>query len=212
MWGMFLGHSYRLDLTQQELGVTQWKANRRLPARKERIFSSTYWNWNLLLSNVLKSKTCEQLKKNELAFDEDRLAHTDNNKYLLGAWGVQQDMQNPHLAAGRKHQSWMSHTFAAKLGIVAWPKWWSVPQNTRLPPAKQAGTLKGVKNIGCRTPALQLITKGFKACNVLRSPLFLNMPGPSLAQKGFLELCLLDTYHMDLEWQTANQHQRHCRP
>lgn len=171
---------------------------------KDKQKASNYKRKDLFVTYTFKlelvAKQCSEvqnmwaIKKKELAFDEDRLAHTDNNKYLLGAWGVQQDMQNPHLAAGRKHLSWMSHAFVAKLGISTWPKWWSVPQNTRLPSAKQAGTLRGAKNIGCGTPELQLITKGFKACNVLCCPLFLNMPGPSLAQKVFPELCVCWTH------------------
>lgn len=45
----------------------------------------------------------------------------DNNEYLLGASG-----KSGHgimvLLQEREHLSWMSHTFAAKLGVIAGPK------------------------------------------------------------------------------------------
>lgn len=84
---MFLGHSYRLDLTQQELGITQWKANGRLRATKERIFSSTYLNWNLLLSNVLKSKTCEQLKKKGISVWQGQVGPHRQQQVFAGSLG-----------------------------------------------------------------------------------------------------------------------------
>lgn len=65
----------------------------RLQATKERVFSSfKYLNWHLLLREFLKAKKYEHLRKNILKekkkageFNEERLAHMDYNKHLLGA-------------------------------------------------------------------------------------------------------------------------------
>lgn len=117
------------DVLRPQLSAGSNPARARDYPVKSKQKASSYKRKDLFI-NIFKleliAKQCSEVqnmraikKKKELAFDKDRLAHTDNNKYLLGAWGVQQDMQNPHLATGRKHLSWMSQAFAVKLGITA---------------------------------------------------------------------------------------------